>query len=375
MEDELKNIVVSSRFLVVGGAGSIGQNVVYEIFKRNPKVLHVVDISENNLAELVREIRSSLAYGSGEFATFAIDSNSPEFKALFGSQNSYDYVLNLSALKHVRSEADPFTLMRMTDVNIFNALKILDLCKTHQVKNYFCVSSDKASNPVNLMGASKRIMEMFLAKEKSSINVTKARFANVAFSDGSLLHGFQRRVLKSQPITAPTDILRYFITPKEAGELCLITSIFGKSDQIYIPKLTDELKLISFEEIARRFIQQLGFDTFECSSEDEARGRCTELIQQKKWPCYFFKSDTTGEKPFEEFHTSAENVTPSNFDSINIINEKLHVEHEVLDYFKEEIKRLRESRAWSKHDILKLYKTVLVDFNHLDTGKYLNQRM
>ena len=210
---ELEALVSNSRFLVIGGAGSIGQAVTREIFKRNPLALHVVDISENNMVELVRDIRSTLGYIDGDFRTFALDCGSNEYRALMNASEGYDYVLNLSALKHVRSEKDPFTLMRLIEVNILNTIKTVQMAKAQGAKKYFCVSTDKAANPVNMMGASKRIMEMFLMRESESMEISTARFANVAFSDGSLLHGFNQRFAKRQPISAPNDVRRYFVTP------------------------------------------------------------------------------------------------------------------------------------------------------------------
>ena len=206
--EKLKIIVSSSSFLVIGGAGSIGQAVTKEIFKRNPKKLHVVDISENNMVELVRDIRSSFGYIDGDFATFALDIGSVEYDTFIKADGKYDYILNLSALKHVRSEKDPFTLMRMIDTNIFNTDKTLQQAMDNGTKKYFCVSTDKAANPVNMMGASKRIMEMFVMRKSKQIDVSMARFANVAFSDGSLLHSFNQRIQKNQPIVAPNDIKR-----------------------------------------------------------------------------------------------------------------------------------------------------------------------
>ena len=220
--DQLLNSVRSSRFLVIGAAGSIGSAVSKEIFKRDPQALHVVDISENNMVELVRDLRSTEGYGSGDFKTFAVDCGSVEFEALITNEGPYDYVFNLSALKHVRSESDPYTLMRMIMVNVFNTIKTLRLAKKMGAKKYFCVSTDKAANPVNMMGASKRIMEMFLMRESLNQEISMARFANVAFSDGSLLHGFNQRFAKKQPFSAPNDVRRYFVTPQESGELCYL---------------------------------------------------------------------------------------------------------------------------------------------------------
>ena len=209
---ELNELVSKNRFLVIGGAGSIGQAVTKEIFKRKPLALDIVDISENNMVELVRDIRSTLGYIDGDFRTFAIDCGGKEFEALMNASDGYDYILNLSALKHVRSEKDPYTLMRLIQVNILNTIKTLCIARDMNVKKYFCVSTDKAANPVNMMGASKRIMEMFLMRESEKIKISTARFANVAFSDGSLLHGFNQRFAKQQPIAAPSDIKRYFVT-------------------------------------------------------------------------------------------------------------------------------------------------------------------
>ena len=219
--------------MVIGGAGSIGQAVCHQIFKRDPKLLHVVDISENNMVELVRNIRSTIGYGSGIFETFAIDCGSSEFESLINHEGPYDYIFNLSALKHVRSEKDPYTLMRMISVNIFNTIKVTKLAKDMDAKKYFCVSTDKAANPVNMMGASKRIMEMFLMRESLTQNVSMARFANVAFSDGSLLHGFNQRFSKKQPFSAPNDVSRYFVTPEESGELCLLSGLKGNNRDIF----------------------------------------------------------------------------------------------------------------------------------------------
>ena len=233
----LDSSVSESSFLVLGAAGTIGQAVTKEIFKRNPKKLHCVDISENNLVELVRDIRSEYGYIDGDFQTFALDVGSPIYDAFIESDGVYDYVLNLSALKHVRSEKDPYTLMRMIEVNILNTIKTIKQSKEKRVKKYFCVSTDKAANPVNMMGASKRIMELFLMRESVDMNISTARFANVAYSDGSLLHGFKMRMEKHQPIVAPNDVRRYFVSKEESGQLCLMSTILGDNCDIFFPKL------------------------------------------------------------------------------------------------------------------------------------------
>ncbi len=374
-ENELVNSISKSRFLIIGGAGSIGQAVTKEIFKRNPKTLHVVDISENNMVELVRDIRSTEGYSNGDFKTFAIDCGSIEFETLINNEGPYDYVFNLSALKHVRSEKDPYTLMRMISVNIFNTIKTLELAKKMGAKKYFCVSTDKAANPVNMMGASKRIMEMFLMRESLTFNISMARFANVAFSDGSLLHGFNQRFSKKQPFSAPNDVRRYFVTPKESGELCLLSGMLGDNRDIFFPKLSKKLHLITFSEIAIKYLKDRGYEPYECSSEEEARDKAEKLITKKLWPCYFFNSDTTGEKDFEEFYTDNENLDMKKFETIGVIKNLPEFDENKLEDFFEGINALRKNLDWTKDDILKLYFNLLPDFAHKETGKYLDQRM
>jgi len=321
--DELTEIVRNSRFLVLGGAGSIGQAVTKEVFKRKPSKLHIVDISENNLVELVRDIRSSFGYIDGDFQTFALDIGSLEYDAFIKWDGGYDYVLNLSALKHVRSEKDPFTFMRMIDVNIFNTDNTIQQCIDHGTKKYFCVSTDKAANPVNMMGASKRIMEMFLMKRSQNIDISTARFANVAFSDGSLLHGFNQRLYKVQPIVAPNDVKRYFVTPKESGELCLMSALLGETRDIFFPKLSEDLNLISFPEIAVRYLAARGYEPYLCVDEDEARDRVKDLPKKGQWPCLWTDSDTTGEKEIEEFYTEKETLDMDRFKNIGVIKNSI----------------------------------------------------
>jgi FlaA1/EpsC-like NDP-sugar epimerase len=375
LEQPLSALVAGSRFLVIGGAGSIGQAVTREIFKRNPQVLHVVDISENNMVELVRDIRSTLGYIAGDFRTFAIDCGGREFEALMNVSSGYDYVLNLSALKHVRSEKDPFTLMRLIAVNVLNTIKTIDLAREHGARKYFCVSTDKAANPVNMMGASKRIMEMFLMRASEALPISTARFANVAFSDGSLLHGFNQRFAKRQPISAPNDVRRYFVTPQESGELCLMSALLGDNRDIFFPKLSEYLHLTTFSDITVRYLNELGYEAFECASEDEARDRAAELIAKKQWPCYFFKSDTTGEKDFEEFFTDNEDLDMDRFDTVGVIRNQPDFDEVKLNEFMDGIDALREKATWTKDDIVKLYFGLLPEFAHKETGKYLDQRM
>lgn len=374
-QKQLQEIVSSSSFLVIGGAGSIGQAVTKEIFKRNPRKLHVVDISENNMVELVRDIRSSFGYIDGDFQTFALDIGSHEYDAFIEADGKYDYVLNLSALKHVRSEKDPYTLMRMINVNIFNTDKTIQQSINKGVKKYFCVSTDKAANPVNMMGASKRIMEMFLMRRSKDITISTARFANVAFSDGSLLHGFNQRIQKLQPIVAPNDIKRYFVIPQESGELCLMSCIFGENRDVFFPKLSESLHLITFAEIAVKYLKSLGYEPYLCDTEDEARSLILTLPQQGKWPCLFTASDTTGEKDFEEFYTSTEILDMERFENLGVIKNELNIENDKLIHFTDTINILKQNGSWSKEKIVDLFFEMIPNFGHKETGKYLDAKM
>jgi len=249
------------------------------------------------------------------------------------------------------------------------------LARAGGAQKYFCVSTDKAANPVNMMGASKRIMEMFLMRESLTQPISTARFANVAFSDGSLLHGFNQRFAKRQPFSAPNDVRRYFVTPQESGELCLLSCLLGENRDIFFPKLSEKLHLISFSDIAVRYLRQLGFEPYECASEEEARERSSELISNKQWPCYFFKSDTTGEKDFEEFFTDKEDLDMNRFESIGVIRNQPEFDGDKLDSFVCDVEALRAKSSWSKADIVNLFFDLLPEFAHKETGKYLDQRM
>jgi FlaA1/EpsC-like NDP-sugar epimerase len=354
--------------------------VVREIFKRQPRALHVVDISENNLVELVRDIRSTLGYIAGDFRTFAIDCGSVAFMALLRWAGGYDYVLNLSALKHVRSEKDPFTLMRMVEVNILNTIATLEAVAhpplpSEAARKYFCVSTDKAANPANMMGASKRIMEMFLMRASLELPISTARFANVAFSDGSLLHGFNQRFAKRQPFSAPNDVRRYFVTPQESGELCLLSCLLGENRDIFFPKLSEKLHLITFAEIARRYLRAQGYEPYACASEDEARARVAELVARRQWPCYFFASDTTGEKDFEEFYTERETLDMDRFESIGVIKNAPVFAPDKLALFLERIREMKARGLWTRDELVALFHALLPEFGHKEMGKFLDDKM
>lgn len=376
---EIDAKVAASRFLVVGGAGSIGAAVVRELFARQPQTLHVIDISENNLAELVRDLRASLGYATKDFHAYCFDALGSEFDAFADDVvqrgAGYDYVLNFSALKHVRSEKDPFTLMRLIDVNIFLTRKLLAFAQRVGAQKFFCVSTDKAANPVNMMGGSKRIMEMFLGGEGGETAVSTARFANVAFSDGSLPHAWTQRLQKRQPIAAPADVRRYFVTAQEGAQLCLFSILQANDGEICFPKLSERLHLITFSAMAEKFLRAAGLEPHPCASEEAARRRVDELSARGEWPCYFFASDTTGEKDFEEFYTASEQVDWDRYAEIGVVRNDATADRTALERFVDEIQTLRQRRRWSKAELVECFDRLLPNFAHHETGKYLDNRM
>ncbi len=372
---ELEQAVGKGRFLVIGGAGSIGRAVVRELFRRKPSALHVVDLSENNLVELVRYLRSSLGYFDGDFRTFALDAMSPVFDAMFHREGPYDHVLNLAAMKHVRSERDPYTLMRLLEVNVLGTMKTVDLASAAGARKYFSVSTDKAAAPASLMGASKRVMELALMRNDLAVPVSTARFANVAFSDGSLLHGFTQRLRNRQPISAPLDIKRYFVTQREAGELCLLSCLQGQARDIFFPKESEQMRLTYLHEIAVSFLETHGYEPVLCESEEEARARAADLIATQKWPCYFFASDTSGEKPYEEFYLPGDSLDLARFESIGVIHHPEFNDTASLDLFVGKLEALRYGGKWSKLDIVSLLQGLVPELHHIETGQSLDNRM
>lgn len=375
LEPELAERVAAGSFLVIGGAGSIGQAVTRELFRRRPRRLHVIDLNENGLVELVRDVRSSLGYIEGDFQTLPLDCGGPEFSAFLEGGPTYDYVLNLSALKHVRSEKDPYTLMRMLRTNVLNTEATLVHSAHSGVRRYFAVSSDKAANPANAMGATKRAMELCLIRAGARVEVSSARFANVAFSDGSLLHGFNYRLAKRQPLAAPQDVRRYFITAEESAVLCLLATLAGGNRECFFPRVGSELEAVSFRGLAERFLASRGYEAHPCADEDEARARVEELAAAGSWPCYFFDSDTTGEKEVEEFHTAGEELDLDRFDEIGVVRWSRLEDEAPLDRFLASLEGALDRGRWTREEILEALKDLLPEFRHLETGKYLDQRM
>jgi len=373
--NHIKDTFNKSKILIIGGAGSIGSAVSKILFQLNPSKLHVIDISENNLAELVRDLRSSHGYMSGEFATFCIDSGSVEFDFFLKMNDCYDYIFNLSALKHVRSEKDPFTAMRLIKVNTLSAVDIIK--KNPEAKKYFSVSSDKAVNPANLMGCSKRIMELLLMSQSNKTNIpfVSSRFANVAFSDGSLLNSFEFRLRKKQPLSVPNDISRYFITDEDAAKLCLMSVSFCEKNTLLTPKMIKETHPLSFPEIAERFLFANGFKMKECSTENEARNFFKNSQGNKDvWPVFVFKTDTSGEKELEEFNYKFEKIDGTKFENINIVN----IENKVIDFekdFRNDLDLLQRKTIIKIYDLINLVNKYVPEFKHIQKKKNLDEKM
>lgn len=369
---EMKREVSGSTVLVMGAGGSIGQTITKQLFSLRPKRLIAVDLSENSLVELVRDIRSSLGYLDVDFKTLAIDCGSAEFQSMIKSEKTIDFVFNLSALKHVRSERDPYTLMRLLKTNVLDVLNSLAAFENLNVQRYFAVSTDKAANPVNMMGASKLLMEKFLFSSSWSFDVTTARFANVAFSAGSLLEGFKYRIEKCQPLSAPSDIERYFISHKEAGNLSLIAGLLGKDGHTYYPNISS-LEPTNFAKIAENYVKYLGYKPRFFTSEDEARA--FNAFDGKEWPIYVFETETTGEKPLEEFYTSTDERISTGYSEIGAIRNKIEDRSIELTTFINSLSEMRTRGFWEKRDLVELVRSCLKEFNHLDTGIYLDDKM
>ncbi|MFN3190757.1 MAG: polysaccharide biosynthesis protein [Aureliella sp.] len=374
---EFAEIIGSSRFLVIGGAGSIGQAVVKQLVEFEPRKLHVVDISENNLAELVRDIRSSAGYFDGDFHAYCMDALGIEFQHYSQQHADFDYILNLAALKHVRSEKDPFTLSRLVRTNVLLPKRIYEFADKIRAKAFFNVSTDKATNPVSMMGASKRLMELFLTATKGVTPSTSARFANVAFSDGSLPFAWMRRLEKSQPIVAPRDIYRYFITSREAGILCLLAAIQGENNQIFLPRLERESHLACFADVALRFLDAANKSPILCETEEEARTffDSSPNVDSAAWPCYLFESTTSGEKMEEQFFDEREQVTWTTASDIGVLRNTPVTSAKEIESVVEEIEKTLELGCPEVSELATKLSRVLPEFEHFDTGTHLDARM
>ena len=373
--DTLRERLGGARVAVVGAAGSIGSAVVKILTEHNLAALVLFDLSENNLVELVRDLRSidGLRLPEG-FATLPIGMGSVEFARCFAEQAPFDYFLNLAAIKHVRSEKDVYCLVRMVDTNVLFLYDFLQN-NPYRFRKAFSVSSDKAANPANLMGATKMAMEYALLAESDRQPFSTARFANVAFSDGSLPYGFLRRIEKRQPLSAPSDVRRYFISHREAGELCIIAAILGENRDVFFPKLQSGSDEKTFAQIAIDLLEHVGYEPCLCSSEEEARQRAAELVPTGKWPCYFFDTDTTGEKAFEEFFVDGEDVDLDRYANLGVIRRQAPADPGPARRFLAFAEKAKNDAQVTKADYVRALQTLVPTLRHQETGRNLDQKM
>ncbi|ANH80924.1 nucleoside-diphosphate sugar epimerase [Niabella ginsenosidivorans] len=360
--------------LVIGGAGTIGSSFIRALVRYQPAKLIVVDINENGLTELVRDCRSrSDLKLPADFKTYPINFNDAVFEKILKQEGPFDIVANFAAHKHVRSEKDIFSIEAMIDNNVIRAKKLLDLLLEHSPRHFFCVSTDKAANPVNVMGASKKLMEEVILAYSQKIKITTARFANVAFSNGSLLAGFIERLIKQQPLSCPSDVKRFFVSPDESGQICLSACILGTSGDIFFPKLAEET-MVKFADVVAPFLKEMGYEVNTCASEDEARAAVTG-IPGGKYPVYFFSSNTSGEKLYEEFYTEAEDLDLESYQSFGIVKNAERRSLDELDKVIDGLKQVFTNHQATKKDIVSVLNTMIPGFEHIETGMNLDQKM
>ncbi len=382
-EIKAKDRILSSRIqgrsaLVIGGAGSIGSAFIKALLHYRPASLVVVDNNENGLTELVRDLRSGLGIQiPATLLTYPVDFGDPVFEKLLRRKGPFDIVANFAAHKHVRSEKDPLAIEAMLHNNVFKAKHLLDLLLQHKPERFFCVSTDKAANPANVMGASKKLMEQVIMAYSKVMHITTARFANVAFSNASLPAGFLARIAKQQPLSAPVDVARYFISPEEAGHLCLLACMLGHSGEIFFPKLDPDSDAQKFSTIAVALLQKLGYEADICQTEQEAREKAALLQPQSQtWPVYFFQSDTAGEKPLEEFYTGTESLDLERFDAIGIVCSPNNTANQVaIAEMIAELKAILLQETVTKAAIVKALEHYVPGFRHIETGRNLDGKM
>lgn len=372
----LSEKIENKTVLVIGGAGSIGSSFIKALLPFKPKSLVVVDINENALAELTRDLRSTKDMFIPEnYLPYPMDYSSSVFKKMFRKQKGFDIVANFSAHKHVRSEKDIYSIEALLQNNIINAKYLLDLIAEFPPEEYFCVSTDKAANPVNIMGASKRIMEDIIFSYSDKFPVKTARFANVAFSNGSLPAGFMTRISKLQPLSAPLDVKRYFVSPEESGQICLLSCFLAKNREILFPKL-EKKQMMSFDSIALKLLNRLGYKPLICDSEDEAIEKSIDLLNGSlKYPVLFSKINTSGEKEYEEFFTNNESINMNKFLSLGTIIDKEIPNYKVIENFIDGLVDLLSKDDINKNDIVKIIKGYLPNFQHVEKGKSLDSKM
>lgn len=374
---ELQKRINNKKVLVIGGAGTIGSSYIKAILKFNIAKLVVVDINENGLTELVRDLRSSTEYNIPvNFITYPVNFGDRVFDKIFRQHGPFEIVANFAAHKHVRSEKDIFSIEAMIENNVLRARKLLELLLEFPPEHFFCVSTDKAANPVNIMGASKKLMEEMIMAYSDRLPIKTARFANVAFSNGSLPLGFLDRLNKQQPWSCPRGIRRFFVSPQESGELCLIASIMGESGEIFFPKLDEERDMIPFDQIALDLLKELGLTPDICQSEEEAKQKALRLNESSSsYPIYFFGSDTSGEKSFEEFFTEKEELDNDSFINLGAVKNSKKRSIQEIDKIFDQLHTLFESKEISKAAIVNILKEYLPNFEHIETGKGLDSKM
>ena len=376
-DTELNSRINGKKVLVIGGAGSIGSSYIKAILKFNIKKLVVVDINENGLTELVRDLRSSEGFNiPDDFITYPVNFGDRVFEKLFRLHGPFDIVANFAAHKHVRSEKDIFSIEAMIENNVLRARKLLDLLLEFPPEHFFCVSTDKAANPVNIMGASKKLMEELIMAYSDKLPIKTARFANVAFSNGSLPLGFLERLNKKQPWSCPLGIRRFFVSPQESGELCLMASIMGKTGDIFYPKLDEEKDMIPFDRIALDLLKTLGLKPDICKTEEEAKYKATQLTEKSNsFPIFFFGSNTSGEKSFEEFFTEKEELDTVLFVNLGVIKNSVKRKVKEIDEIFNNLETLFKNETVTKAEIVDVLKEYLPNFEHIETGKGLDSKM
>lgn len=375
-KEQIRNEVEGKSLLVIGGAGSIGSSFIRAILPFKPSKLYVVDVSENELTELTRDLRSTEGmYIPEDYKTYPISYANPIFEKIFRTQKGFDIVANFSAHKHVRSEKDQYSVEALIENNVINASKLLNLLAEYPPKHFFCVSTDKAANPVNVMGASKRIMEDMIMAYSDKFNVCTARFANVAFSNGSLLDGIVKRMMKRQPIAAPNDVRRFFVSPQESGQICMLACILGKNREIFFPKLKEE-QMMTFSDICDCFLKAQGYEVKYCKSEEDARKFASEMPEDSKtYPVYYSSSDTNGEKDYEEFYVPGEKLDMERFKSLGVIEDKKAKPLAEVQNLFYNLNTLFAKQSFTKEEVVKAMENYLPNFQHIETGKNLDQKM
>ncbi len=374
--DRLSTEIKDRSVCVIGGAGSIGSSFIKAVLPFKPSKLVVIDLNENGLAELTRDLRSTYGmFVPEEYRAYTLNFADPIFERIFREEKGFDIVANFSAHKHVRSEKDKYSVQALIENNDIKAKKLLDLLAVYPPKHFFCVSTDKAANPVNIMGASKRIMEDMIMAYTTKFKVTTARFANVAFSNGSLPDGWINRVVKKQPLAAPNDVKRYFVSPEESGQICMLACILGKNGEIFFPKLGEE-QMLTFSSICDKFVADLGAKKEEFSNDEDAKKFANEMpFGSKKYPVVYFKSDTTGEKAYEEFFVQGEKIDMNRFKSLGVIEEVKKRPMKDIDDFFDEMEHIFAKADFTKEDVVKAIKKFIPNFEHEEKGKNLDQKM